>query len=182
MEIQYLHGYVSEFVGGTTIKTYKESQAPAKIRLDRAELEEIRDRDDMPGSNRYVKLVRSVADKINHPTVLIRNINFGNDLETFQEVFDTKMKFIDGKTFPLQDYSQEVTTLDNRGRHYNSRTVIDVRAVEVIQQIDMKLEDIVEHSLPLVPEQVRKHYVREFGDEADIYLHRDLGDQFSVWG
>ena len=182
MEIQYVHGYVSEFAGGTTIQTYKDSQDSAHIQFSRDELKEIRDRDDMPGSNRYVKLVHSVADRINHPTVLVRSINFGNDLKTFQEVFDTRMKFIDGSSFPLQDYSQEVNALDGRGLHYNSRTVIDVRDVEVVQRPEFKLEDIVERTLPLVPEHVRAHYVQEFGNDADIYLHRDLGDQFAVWG
>ena len=182
MEIHYVHGYVSEFAGGTTIKTYKESREPEHIRLSNEEFEEIRNRDDMPGSNRFVKLVYSLADRINHPTVLVQNINFENDLKAFQEIFDTKMQFIDGKTFPLRDYSREVSALDRRGRYSNSREVIDVRDVEVVQRPNVKLEDIVERTLPLVPEHVRAHYIQEFGDDADIYLHRDLGDQFSVWG
>ena len=175
MNVKYAHDYWTDL--GKTFRA-----GDADILLSRQEMEELRDREDMPGSNRYVKFIRGVIDKVNHGSdILVERINFGEyDSRIFKEVFDTTMNFIDGKTYTLQDYIQTVNVQNYRLTSSTNKMVIDINSVEVLES-QPKLEDIIEESLPRVPEDIKKRYEKEYGDEADIYLNRDFCGTFEVY-
>ncbi len=176
VDVKYAHDYWTEL--GFTFR-----EGDAEILLTRTEMEELRDRKDMPGSNRYVKLVKGIIDKINHGSdILIERINFGeHESKMFREIFETKMNFIDSKTYTLQDYILQNANVHNyRLTSCSTKDLIDIKGVEVID-FQPDLENIVEESLPRVPERLRREYELEYGDEADIYLNRDFHATFRIF-
>ena len=175
VKVKYAHDYWTEL--GSTFR-----EGDADILLTRQEMEEFRNREDMPGVNRYVKFIRGVIDKVNFGSnILIERINFGDqDTRIFREVFDTNMTFIDGKTYTLQDYVQNINVYNYRLTSCKNKNVIDINNVEVLN-LQPKLEDIVKKSLPSVPEDIQRRYEQEYGDEAEIYLNRDFNGTFRVY-
>ena len=176
VNVKYAHNYWTEL--GSTFR-----EGDADILLTRREMEEFRDRKDMPGHNRYVKLVKGIIDKINHGSdILIERINFEeHESKIFREVFETKMNFIDSRTYTLQDHILQNANVHNyRLTSCRTKDLIDIKGVEVID-FQPDLEKIVEKSLPRVPEKLRREYELEYGDEANIYLNRDFSTEFKIW-
>ena len=177
VNVKYAHEYWTDL--GFTLR-----EGDADILLSRKEMEEFRYREDMPGSNRYVKLVKGIIDKINHGSdILIERINFGeHESKIFREVFETKMNFIDSRTYTLQDHILQDANVHNyRLTSCNTKDLIDIKRVEVIDSRP-DLEEIVEESLPRVPDELRRKYVLDYGDEeADIYLNRDFSNTFRIF-
>ncbi len=92
------------------------------------------------------------------------------------------MNFIDSRTYTLQDHILQDANVHNyRLTSCNTKDLIDIKRVEVIDPRP-DLEEIVEESLPRIPDEIRRKYVLEYGDEeADIYLNRDFSNTFRIF-
>lgn len=176
MNVKYAHEYWTDL--GFTFR-----EGEADILLTRQEMEELRDRTDMPGSNRYVKLIKGVIDKINHGSdILIERITFGDyDSKLFKDIFDTNMEFIDGKTYTLQDYIQNINVHNYRLTSCKNKPVININNIEVLEPQPILEEIIEDEVLPRVPDALRRDYEEKYGEEADIYLNRDFNGTFRVY-